>query len=122
MGSITIVSCGATSFTFPHILDFNAEASRPIPRKNVLGKCTPTPEATSFSTNPRVIDIVSRVSSAEKTILENIKKECCWHTLYVDGAHYARIWIVGLGFRWDSNLGCGGRQWIARIKLSCRYR
>lgn len=122
MGTIRIVSAGAVSFTFPHILDFNAEASRPIPRKGVLGKCTPTPEATSFHTKPRMVDIVGRVTADEKDALKAIRKECDWCSLYVDGSLYATVWIEGMGFRWDSSLGCGGRQWIVRVKLSCRYR
>lgn len=119
MGQIQI-----NDFFFEHVLEYEENMERPIPTKGVLGKCGPTPEATSFYTNPRTITIRARLTSSEKTELWNLHKECAWQELYIDEIYEDDVWLEQPTFKWDSELGCGwgpnNRPWIVTLKLICK--
>lgn len=105
---------------FHHILMFENPYSRPIPRKSVLGKCTPTVEAENFVTQPHVFAIKARLTASEKADLWDLHKSCEWVLLVIDCNMICKVWIEQITFRWDSELGCGPegyRPWIANITM-----
>lgn len=116
VGTATVELSNAL-FVFNHILMFGDGYGREIPRKRVLGKCTPTPEAESFVTYPHIFILKARLTASERQDLRDLKKACEWVLLVIDCDMICKVWIEQIIFTWDSELGCGNKPWIAVITM-----
>lgn len=113
---------GALFCTLNHVVGWEEGASNTIAKKEVIGRCqpTPAPEETYVRT-PRIIVITARMSKDDKECIEDVYTECPeWKKLYDRGGTFIDyVWMEEPRFRWDSELGCGDEPWIAILTLVC---
>jgi len=106
-------------FSFEHVLGWEESSTSVIEKKKPIGKCTPTVDADPRLKSARVITINARMTKARKATLKTIAKECAWLRLQEDSTVIDYVWVRQANFRWDSNLGCGGRVWRVTLTLIC---
>lgn len=106
-------------FEFAHILEWEEEITRIILKKRVIGKIASTKKIDVYVTMPKIILIKARVNASEKTDLWSIYEEARWQGLNEDGSLIDNVWVEEMDIRWDANLGCGDRQFLAAISLVC---
>lgn len=104
-----------------HVLGWEEEASSVIAKKKVISRCCPTPAPEeAFIVSPRIIVITVRVSTTEKGDIESLYNDCEQKVLCDSGAIFIDyVWMEKPLFRWDSELGCGDKPWIAILTLVC---
>lgn len=105
---------------FEHIEEWEEMRTRIIKRKIAIGNCEPTVEDQVFSTTPKIITIVARMSSEDKNKIWDCFKECAWIPLYEENNEFVdHVWIEEPNIRWDNQLGCGDKPWIVTLTLIC---